>query len=581
MGAVCALYGGVSICEQIKQLKKGMDVIIATPGRLIECLCTNSGRLLDIRYVSYFVMDEADRLFDLGFESQITSILNNVRPDKQLIMFSATFPRKIEKIARRYFLNSADAKTKTMQITIGSAKHIYAPCSNMAQFVYICESEEEKFKALLRLLSEWYGRGNILIFESTRSGVDALFGRLCDAGYFCLTLHGGINQIDRDYTMIDFKAKTKTILICTSVASRGLDVEDLRVVINYFPPHHYEDYVHRIGRTGRAQQRGVAYTFINKCNLTEEAKCIPHIVRAMKASNIGISEELNELYLSYFDDINNGKQTLHRNAGYDGKGFKYDRSELNEKKKQIERQKYVYGQKEELQEWNLNKNEVEEVKKTEFAQNGKQQSLEEELAAIKRKAIEDKKAANPLNRNLETLKKALLAAKRKKKRLKAKADESVLRKTIDRTILNEKKKHEKNTKDRVETIAKIISMSFDSSASAASSLSNNSNDKDGVEKIFKVDINGYPANARKALTYSNNLLPIKENYNVRITQKGTFQKGKVPKGQSSLYLEVKGTNISNIHGAIKELQQILHREAAKANHSMQHSNNRYSKFKVV
>merc|ERR1712154_506067 len=123
------------------------------------------------------------------------------------------------------------------------------------------------------------------------------------------------------------KNKNKTILICTSMGSRGLDVSDLRVVINYNPPHHYEDYIHRIGRTGRANNRGVAYTFINKSNLKNEGKCIPHILKAMKLSNIKnneqIKNELHELCQQYYNDINSGNQVIHRNAGYNGKGYKY------------------------------------------------------------------------------------------------------------------------------------------------------------------------------------------------------------------------------------------------------------------
>merc|ERR1712154_225817 len=164
---------------------------------------------------------------------------------------------------------------------------------------------------------------------------------------------------DRDYTMIDFKNKNKTILICTSIGSRGLDVSDLRVVINYNPPHHYEDYIHRIGRTGRANNRGVAYTFINRDNLKEELKYIPHIVKAMKKSSNennksdqNITAELMDLCQEYYNEINCGNQVIHRNSGYNGKGLQIIE---NIKKKQIERQKYVYGEKDELLQWNMNK----------------------------------------------------------------------------------------------------------------------------------------------------------------------------------------------------------------------------------
>ena len=616
-----AIYGGVSITEQINNLRRGCDIIIATPGRLIELLCTNCGRLLDIKYISYFVLDEADRLFDLGFESQITSILQNVRPDKQLLMFSATFPKKIEKVAIKYFLNNNKKKNNNLiQLTIGN--QICGPCENVAQFVYIVDNEKEKFKSLLRLLGEWYGKGNILIFVDTRNNVDLLFSKLCDSGYFSLILHGGIDQHDRCNTIIDFKNKEKTILICTSIASRGLDVNDLKIVINYYPPHHYEDYIHRIGRTGRGNNRGVSYTFINRNNLSFELKCIPHIIKAMKKSSNknnklkeNITNELLLLQQEYYKKVNNGNEIIHRNCGYNGKGYKYDKFESNLKKKNIQRQKYVYGEKEELQIWNLNKNDDVQQIKNHHDDNHHNKDKKNNISKTTKTTTTTTTTTNttidnPLKRNLETLKKALLAAKKKKeqiikkqkknKKLKINSSTSkeIIKKTMERTIEKEKKKHEKETRDRVESIAKMItkeiempslSSSSSSSSSTTSQANNNNNNNNNNDNnnnnnrllIYKLDINDYALNVRKAITYKATLNPLRENYNVRITQKGQYimnnNKSHKNNNIESLYLEIRGRNESDIHGAIKELKQILYQESSKTNYS----HNKYNKYSVV
>jgi ATP-dependent RNA helicase DDX46/PRP5 len=231
-------YGGAGIAEQISQLKRGAEIVVGTPGRLIDMICANSGKLTNLKRVTYVVLDEADRCFDMGFEPQISAVLQNVRPDRQTMMFSATFPKQIEGLAKRVLSNP-------LEIIIGGRS---VASDTIDQYVEVVE-DNTKFRRLLNILSDWYEKGSILIFCDRKESVDVLFSELIKAGYLCFGLHGGMDQSDRDYTILDFKKKVRTVMVATSVAARGLDVKDLVLVVNYTCPNHYEDYIHRIGRT--------------------------------------------------------------------------------------------------------------------------------------------------------------------------------------------------------------------------------------------------------------------------------------------------------------------------------------------
>lgn len=190
-------------------------------------------------------------MFDMGFEPQIKMILNTVRPDRQTVLFSATFPKQIERLARSML-------KLPLEIVMGERSVVN---KDITQYVEV-HDEEDKFMRLLQLLGIWYERGNILIFVDKQEKCDQLFTDLLKAGYPCLSLHGGKDQLDRDYTIHEFKTLIKTVMVATSVAGRGLDVPEIVCVINYNCPNHLEDYVHRVGRTGRAGRKGTAYTFL-------------------------------------------------------------------------------------------------------------------------------------------------------------------------------------------------------------------------------------------------------------------------------------------------------------------------------
>lgn len=232
--AVC-VYGGTGISEQIAELKRGAEIIVCTPGRMIDMLAANSGRVTNLRRVTYVVLDEADRMFDMGFEPQVMRIIDNIRPDRQTVMFSATFPRQMEALARRIL-------KKPVEIQVGGRSVV---CKEVEQHVVVLE-EDAKFFKLLELLGLYQELGSIIVFVDKQENADILLKDLMKASYPCMSLHGGIDQFDRDSTIIDFKQGRVKLLIATSVAARGLDVKQLILVVNYDCPNHYEDYVHRL-----------------------------------------------------------------------------------------------------------------------------------------------------------------------------------------------------------------------------------------------------------------------------------------------------------------------------------------------
>lgn len=318
--AVC-VYGGTGISEQIAELKRGAEIIVCTPGRMIDMLAANSGRVTNLRRVTYVVLDEADRMFDLGFEPQVLRIIDNVRPDRQTVMFSATFPRQMEALARRFL-------KKPIEIQVGGRSIV---CKEVEQHVAVLEDEAKFFK-LLELLGHYQEHGSIIVFVDKQENADTLLKELMKASYPCMSLHGGIDQYDRDSTILDFKSGRCKLLIATSVAARGLDVKQLILVVNYDCPNHYEDYVHRCGRTGRAGKQGFSWTFLTP----DQGRYAGEILRAMELSGAQVPPDLQKLCDSYKEQQEAVGKKVHTGGGFSGKGFKFDEQEaaaVNEMKK--------------------------------------------------------------------------------------------------------------------------------------------------------------------------------------------------------------------------------------------------------
>merc|ERR1719400_2183000 len=326
---VC-VYGGTSISEQIAELKRGAEIIVCTPGRMIDMLAANGGRVTNLRRITYLVLDEADRMFDMGFEPQVMRIFDNCRPDKQIVMFSATFPRQMEALARR-ILN------RPIEVQCGGRSVV---CKDIEQTVSIVE-EEGKFLKLLEVLGSLLGDGLAIIFVDKQEHADSLLKDLMNAKYENTgSLHGGIDQYNRDSTITDFKKGKLKILVATSVAARGLDVKELILVVNYDCPNHYEDYVHRCGRTGRAGTQGYAHTFLTP----DQGKYSGDVIKAFEYSDTLVPAPLRAFWDEYKKkQAEEGKTVKSGGGGFGGTGFKFDENEAAYTIEKKKFQKTVFG----------------------------------------------------------------------------------------------------------------------------------------------------------------------------------------------------------------------------------------------
>ena len=327
---VVAVYGGTPISEQIGELKPGAEVVVCTPGRMIDMLAANNGRVTNLRRCTYVVLDEADRMFDLGFEPQVTSILERIRPDRQNVMFSATFPRIMEALARRIL-------DKPIEVLVGGRSVV---AKEVEQNVLVI-SEEDKFLKLLQLLGLYMNDDRTaIVFVEKQESADYLLKELLVARYSCLALHGGIDQNDRDSIISDYKHQRVKVLVATSVAARGLDVRHCYLVVNYDAPNHYEDYVHRVGRTGRAGEHGVAWTFLTPT----QGRFAGDIIKAFELADKVAPDEVKRLFEEYKQQQEAMGKKVRSGGGFrSGKGFKFDEAETqlaNDKKKM---QKAAFG----------------------------------------------------------------------------------------------------------------------------------------------------------------------------------------------------------------------------------------------
>jgi ATP-dependent RNA helicase DDX46/PRP5 len=246
-------------------------------------------------------------MFDMGFEPQVMKIFANIRPNRQTILFSATMPRIMDALAKKTLHDP-------VEITVGG-RSVVAP--EITQIVEVRE-EKDKFNRLLELLGQLYDKDDdvrTLIFVDRQEKADDLLRDLMRKGYPCMSIHGGKDQIDRDSTIDDFKAGVIPIMIATSVAARGLDVKQLKLVVNYDAPNHLEDYVHRAGRTGRAGNTGTAVTFITE----EQEQFSVGIAKALEQSVQPVPERLDAMRKAFREKVKSGKSK--DSSGFGGKGL--------------------------------------------------------------------------------------------------------------------------------------------------------------------------------------------------------------------------------------------------------------------
>ncbi len=242
------LIGGESIDRQFRQLKNRPRVVVGTPGRVNDHI---KRRTLDLRQTRSLVLDESDLMLDMGFDVQIETIIDQMPQDRQTLMFSATLPRKIESMASRYLDNPT-------RVSVGQQS---APGEGIEQET-ISMQDAEKYSHLMEQLDQ--RAGSIIIFVKTKRGADKLSRRLNDERHKAAAIHGDLRQSKRDTVLRGFRNEKYRIMVATDVAARGIDVPHIRHVINYDLPQCPEDYVHRIGRTGRAGEKGSAVSFVTR-----------------------------------------------------------------------------------------------------------------------------------------------------------------------------------------------------------------------------------------------------------------------------------------------------------------------------
>ena len=245
---VLPVYGGQEIVKQIKSLKNGVQIIVGTPGRVMDHMRRKTVKFDEVKMV---VLDEADEMLDMGFREDMETILSGTPDERQTVMFSATMPKPILDIAGRFQNDPYMIKVVRKELTV----------ENIEQFYY--EVRPKNKPELLCRLIDIYNPKLSVVFCNTKRQVDELISELKGRGYFADGIHGDMKQQQRDRVMSDFRSGKTEILIATDVAARGIDVDDVDVVFNYDLPHDEEYYVHRIGRTGRAGREGVALSFVS------------------------------------------------------------------------------------------------------------------------------------------------------------------------------------------------------------------------------------------------------------------------------------------------------------------------------
>lgn len=274
-----AVYGGndgVRFEQEKRSLTLGADIVIATPGRLISHLSLG---YVDLSKVSFFILDEADRMLDMGFYDDIMQIVKFLPKERQTIMFSATMPAKIQQLAQNILNNPVEVKLAVSK-----------PADKIIQTAYVCY-ENQKL-GIIKSLFEGQAPERVIVFASSKMKVKEVTQAFLRMKLNVGEMHSDLEQSQREQIMRDFKNRRINILVATDIVSRGIDIDDIRLVINYDVPHDCEDYVHRIGRTARANHDGCAITFVNEKEQTNFKTIEDFLEKSIY--KIPVPEELGE-----------------------------------------------------------------------------------------------------------------------------------------------------------------------------------------------------------------------------------------------------------------------------------------------
>ncbi|PKG64313.1 ATP-dependent RNA helicase DbpA [Pseudoalteromonas sp. GutCa3] len=261
---ILTLCGGVSIGPQIGSLEHGAHIIVGTPGRVDDHIRKGTLRLDDVETL---VLDEADQMLDMGFQDTLDAIIERIPQNRQTLLFSATFPRAIEAIAKRVLKNPEMVKVEEEQ-----AK------STIKQYFYKMDNNKQRYPTLKLLLLKFTPQ-SCVVFCNTKVETQQVCDDLADEGFSAVSLHGDLEQRDRERTLIHFSNKSASILVATDVAARGLDIDDMDMVINYHLAHDTQTHVHRVGRTGRAGKKGIACSIYGEAEAFKIAQIGEHYER--------------------------------------------------------------------------------------------------------------------------------------------------------------------------------------------------------------------------------------------------------------------------------------------------------------
>lgn len=290
---ILPIYGGQPIERQFKALKKGVQIIIGTPGRVMDHINRKS---INLNKVTKVVLDEADEMLDMGFREDIEFILQRIPTNRQTALFSATMSREILDLSKMYLTNPKFVKITHKELTVPNTEQVYFEVK-----------EKEKTEILSRLI-DMYNPKLSMVFCNTKKRVDELVDTLQTRGYLADSLHGDLKQSQRERVMSKFRKHTIDILVATDVAARGIDVDDIEIVFNYDIPHDEEYYVHRIGRTGRAGKSGKAISFVSGKDIYKIKDIQKYTNTKIKLEKKPTNNDVKEIRVnSFLDQI---KQTI-------------------------------------------------------------------------------------------------------------------------------------------------------------------------------------------------------------------------------------------------------------------------------
>jgi len=279
------IYGGSGYDRQLRGLREGAQIIIGTPGRVMDHLDRKSLRLDGVGMI---ILDEADRMLDMGFRDDIETILKQVPAERQTVFFSATLPPAIQQLIKRYTRNPVNVRIEAHQMTVPAIDQVYYEVDRRSKLEVLCR--------IVDIQEISYA----IIFCATKMMVDELADHLVARGYSCDKLHGGISQQTRERVVAKFRRRGFEFLVATDVAARGLDIDDIEVVFNYDLPHDAEDYVHRIGRTGRAGRSGRAITFVAGREIYKMQQIIRFTKGRVRRERVPSAEEVEEKRTNQF-----------------------------------------------------------------------------------------------------------------------------------------------------------------------------------------------------------------------------------------------------------------------------------------